>query len=525
MSVRFVGQLAAAVLSLMICAAPAQAAFPGSNGKIAFSSDPERSGEASLWVMNPDGTGQTEIRGVDEEGLGSRLPAWEPGGREIAFTEVHGQFGPPGSYIYLAEADGTNARQLGVGTGSATHAEWAPDGQIFAVEEGGFPTHIFIRDRDGDLVSEIPSSPSGESDFLGEWSPDGESIVFARADLPPCGIPGCPPSSARIYAFDLDTQQVSPLTTLAAPDTFDADPSVSPDGQTVVFSSNRAGSGRRDLYTVPIGGGVPMQLTDTPTLSETEPAWSPDGTKIAFTGRVSPTAGADVYVINANGTGSTPLTTSPGSETSPAWQRLLPLPGFVRPKSARRIRVPLVPAYQECTAPNRTHGPPLVAGSCNPPAQASTSATFGTPDANGFPANSNGFVMLTTQPGNPATTADEADVSIEVRLTDVRRAGSAASDYSTYVLAYIPFRLTDKLNGCCSFPATVQDPISLFIETPCATVPDPAVGGTCSITTTADTFIPGMVREGQRAVWQLLAPVRVDDDEGNLLATQGVFVP
>ena len=53
----------------------------------------------------------------------------------------------------------------------------------------------------------------------------------------------------------------------------------------------------------------------------------------------------------------------------PDWQ---PLPvdtasTHVRPAGATPFRVPLVPAAKHCTAPNRTHGPPLAFPSCNPP--------------------------------------------------------------------------------------------------------------------------------------------------------------
>ena len=47
---------------------------------------------------------------------------------------------------------------------------------------------------------------------------------------------------------------------------------------------------------------------------------------------------------------------------------------YPRPKGAGPLRVSLVPAYDECTAPNREHGPPLAYPSCNPPAQSSGSS-------------------------------------------------------------------------------------------------------------------------------------------------------
>ena len=54
-----------------------------------------------------------------------------------------------------------------------------------------------------------------------------------------------------------------------------------------------------------------------------------------------------------------------------------------RPTGATPVRVSLVPAYEPCTSPNRTHGPPLAFPSCSPPVQTSDFLTVGTPDANG----------------------------------------------------------------------------------------------------------------------------------------------
>ena len=62
-----------------------------------------------------------------------------------------------------------------------------------------------------------------------------------------------------------------------------------------------------------------------------------------------------------------------------------------RPKGATPLRVSIVPAFKQCTAPNRTHGAPLAFPSCNPPVQTSNFLTVGSPDANGAPANSVGF--------------------------------------------------------------------------------------------------------------------------------------
>src|SRR5688572_29505704 len=65
-----------------------------------------------------------------------------------------------------------------------------------------------------------------------------------------------------------------------------------------------------------------------------------------------------------------------------------------RPKGATPLRVSLVPAFAPCTSPNRQHGAPLSFPSCSPPVHASNWVTVGTADANGAPANFEGFVRL-----------------------------------------------------------------------------------------------------------------------------------
>src|SRR4051812_25276179 len=62
--------------------------------------------------------------------------------------------------------------------------------------------------------------------------------------------------------------------------------------------------------------------------------------------------------------------------------------GFARPRGATPLRASLVPAYQSCGAANRTHGAPLAFPSCNPPTRSSSVLTIGSPDSNGFTANS-----------------------------------------------------------------------------------------------------------------------------------------
>jgi hypothetical protein len=207
---------------------------------------------------------------------------------------------------------------------------------------------------------------------------------------------------------------------------------------------------------------------------------------------------------------------------------------YPRPRGATPVRVPLVPAYAQCTTPNRTHGAPLVFPSCRPPAARSGLLTVGTPDANGKGANSIGSVLFKVVVGDPATPANESDVDVSVSLTDVRRS-STLTDYTGEIRETTTLRITDRRSGPAgngSDDATMVD-VPLPVDVTCSGTADTSVGSTCSIATAVNALLPGAVREGDRAIWEL-GPVEVYDGgpdgiggtpDNTLFARQGVFVP
>ena len=172
---------------------------------------------------------------------------------------------------------------------------------------------------------------------------------------------------------------------------------------------------------------------------------------------------------------------------SPDWQPNL-WPGHARPKGATPVRVALVPTYHACAASNEKHGPPLAFPSCNPPLQQSTTLTVGTPDANGFAANSDSFAKLTSVVGAPGP-PDEADVAVTAGVTDVRcRAsnaacpGGAGSDYAGSLLLVVSLRITDKLNGTSgNESATLSQQNFLKAAFPCTPTVDAATGSDCAL--------------------------------------------
>ena len=94
-------------------------------------------------------------------------------------------------------------------------------------------------------------------------------------------------------------------------------PSWSPDGAKIAFTSDQAGTW--DVYVINSDGSDQINLTTHETADD-YPTWSPDGTKIAFVSRRDGNASdQEIYVMNADGTGQTRLTNNPWADLFPAW--------------------------------------------------------------------------------------------------------------------------------------------------------------------------------------------------------------
>jgi phospholipase C len=198
-------------------------------------------------------------------------------------------------------------------------------------------------------------------------------------------------------------------------------------------------------------------------------------------------------------------------------------PEYVRPRGATPLRISLTVAFKGCTAPNRTHGPPLAFDSCAPPQQTSNFLTVGTGDANGQPADSTGKVRYDVVPG---------DAKIVIEMTDVRNK-SDLSPYTGELQADQALRITDRQNGPSQDePGTLTD-THFPITVPCSASAGTTVGATCGVTTTANALEPGAIIAGNRAIWDL-GQVQVFDggasgmagaSDATLFEDEGIFVP
>ncbi len=258
-----------------------QAAFPGTNGDIAFNRLTKQ--QFDVWTVDADST--STVRLTRTKRANEDMPDWNADGTKIAYARC-GRGELSNCDIWVMDADGANQTRLTTTPDAQeTWPTWSPDGSKIAYTsnlDDPFQD-IYVMDADGSNQTRLTST-SG-FDAFPEWSPDGSQIAFSsdRSALD------------DIWVMDADGSNQTRLTRGRK---IDERPDWSPDGTTIVFSRNG-----NDLWTVGPDGTALTQVTFTERRDEFAPTYSPDGTKIAFN-RVTKSGRLGVWIMNADGTGA-----------------------------------------------------------------------------------------------------------------------------------------------------------------------------------------------------------------------------
>ena len=156
----------------------------------------------------------------------------------------------------------------------------------------------------------IPKNPEHTFHLYdhGEWSNDGEKIVFMMHDL-------AQNNTTTLWIYNFATGVSSALT---SPDTVgckDVMPTWAPDDSKVAFASNRGGS--TGLYIVSVADGALEQITHDMALGtwNVNPSWSPDGSYLAYEDKND--GNIDIYLRNLQTGAVKRLTNDPELDTIP----------------------------------------------------------------------------------------------------------------------------------------------------------------------------------------------------------------
>ncbi|MCA2978079.1 MAG: S9 family peptidase [Myxococcaceae bacterium] len=236
--------------------------------------------------------------------------------------------------LWLADADGKNARPLTTDAAADTDPVWAPDGKsVFFLSSRGGSSQVWRLSLEGGEPTRVTAAPVDVDAFT--LSRDGSLVAFAAETFPDCDSLDCTKKRLdekakskatgrlyeRLFVRHWDTwkdgrrahlfvQKVSggPAIDVTKGLAADAPPkpfggaeefTFTPDGKALVFTARDVGrqeawSTDLDLFVTPADGAkAPVKLTTQNRATDTQPTFSPDGSRLAYLAMSRPGYEAD----------------------------------------------------------------------------------------------------------------------------------------------------------------------------------------------------------------------------------------
>jgi Tol biopolymer transport system component/cytosine/adenosine deaminase-related metal-dependent hydrolase len=293
--------------------------FSPDGSTIAFSSDravmanPTVTGSYDIWTVGAAGGEPVRVTSAEADEF---EPTWSPDGQELAFVSGTGSTGTTiqgirGGAVRTIASVATGFTRL-------NSPSWSPDGTKLAYVQFGSNRSQLVVESPG---SGAPAARIGTFDdvfpFYPVWLSDSEVLYTADGRIRVSTVPGTDareiPFTAQFELnrqpyprkeFDFDSRDREQVLGLVGP-------SLSPDGRQVVFAA------LNQIWVMEIGGR-PRALT-TGTYFHTDPSWSPDGARVAYSSDEAGTM--DLYVHELATGAARRVTSLPGAEYASAWSR------------------------------------------------------------------------------------------------------------------------------------------------------------------------------------------------------------
>ena len=246
-----------------------------------------RSGKKEVYVADYDGS---RARQMTHDGVISVHPSISPDGRRVAYTGY--QSGYPDVYVIDLASGARNKIVNFPGTNSG--ASFSPDGNRIAlsVSKDGNP-ELYVVSASGGGARRLTHTRGVESSP--SWSPDGDEIVYSFDD-------GSGPQLHRISAGGGNGQPIS------TGHGYCTEPNWSPDGKKIAF--NVRGGGGFEVAVVGPGGGAARVIC-----TGENPVWGADSRHLLFT------EGGDLYLIDTVNAHRTKILDGLGRISEPTWSR------------------------------------------------------------------------------------------------------------------------------------------------------------------------------------------------------------
>jgi Tol biopolymer transport system component len=190
---------------------------------------------------------------------------WSPDGDYIAFETIWSS----------VEVIDVERNAVVYERGGANWPAWSPDGRHLAfydLASGAITTSTL-----GGVETSLASA--GAIGCSPHWSPKGNLIVFVR------DCAGTVLSLVPVTRRGAATGNAYPI---MAGNHFASVPHISPDGQSIVYTGTLPDPAQWGIYAISIHGGSPVVLHDVPGKPAYDPSWSPDGRYVVFSSQAFP---------------------------------------------------------------------------------------------------------------------------------------------------------------------------------------------------------------------------------------------
>ena len=318
----------------------AHAAYPGKPGNLAIDSELNNpGGDNEIYLMSPGGIFLSQLTfnvlgNVEDDDD----PAFSGDGNRIVWE---GDTDPPAGgddEIFIMNSDGSGQTQL-TPTSNTGDNDSDPaisrDGKLIVFERDDpvapNDDEIFIMDSGGGAVTQLTFNGGGnDSDQDPVFSPDGKKIYFESNRTA---------GNNEIWVMNVDGTDQRQLTSTPFP-RVSSSPDVSQDGRRIVFTSDRngvfvpmIGAPASDVWVMDADGTDPVQLTFDANL-DSAPVFSPDSARIAFSYTPPDLSDTEIVVMNADGSERIELTANNFVDSTPDWQ---PIPVRCKGKTATLV--------------------------------------------------------------------------------------------------------------------------------------------------------------------------------------------
>ena len=271
---------------------------------IAFVSDDL--GNLNINVINRADFDETDVVAIEvlasSEG-NEESPRWNADSDQLAYvTDLDGH-----SDVYVKSLEGESPVRITSGDTEEFLGDWSPDGQwlVFSRRGDGESRGLWLRNPAGVNLFQLTSG----NDLAPVWSPDGDAIAFVR------NVDGNRDIYLLLPEDDDDWRGPVKAEPLITSPEADHSPAWAPDGDTLVYVSER--DGNPEIYVIETDDDNPPLRLTTNEAEDSQPVWSPDGKRIAF---VSDLHGeGEIFAMDADGSNQQRLTHNDTRDHSPDW--------------------------------------------------------------------------------------------------------------------------------------------------------------------------------------------------------------